>query len=113
MLKPPPFEGTHYKRWRQKTILWLSSMRCFYVVTEIPATVRTVDEQRQFDHDDTNCRGGLLSIIGDSLIDAYIQLPTVRLFGMLLRPVTAFLMPVLSCTSWSSSMTIGWLRTVR
>ena len=36
MLKPPPFEGTHYKRWRQKTILWLSSMRCFYVVNEIP-----------------------------------------------------------------------------
>ena len=39
MLKPPPFEGTHYKRWRQKTILWLTSMRCFYVVTEMPATV--------------------------------------------------------------------------
>ena len=39
MLKPPPFEGTHYKRWRQKTIRWLTSMRCFYVVTEMPATV--------------------------------------------------------------------------
>ena len=50
MLKPPPFEGTHYKRWRQKTILWLTSMRCFYVVTEMPTTIRTVDEQRQFDH---------------------------------------------------------------
>jgi hypothetical protein len=50
MLKPPPFEGTHYKRWRQKTILWLTSMRCFYVVTEMPTTVQTVDEQRQFDH---------------------------------------------------------------
>ena len=50
MLKPPPFEGTHYKRWRQKTILWLTSMRYFYVVTEMPTTVRTVDEQRQFDH---------------------------------------------------------------
>ena len=39
MLKSPPFEGTHYKRWRQKTILWLTSMRYFYVVTEMPATV--------------------------------------------------------------------------
>ena len=39
MLKPPPFEGTHYKRWHQKTIMWLTSMRCFYVVTEMPATV--------------------------------------------------------------------------
>ena len=51
-------------------------MRCFYVVIEMPATVRTVDEQRKFDHDDTNCKAGLLSVIGDSLIDAYIQLPT-------------------------------------
>ena len=51
-------------------------MCCFYVVTELPTTVRTVNEQRQFDHDDTNCKAGLLSIIGDFLIDAYIQLPT-------------------------------------
>ena len=51
-------------------------MRCFYVVTELPTTVQTVDEQRQFDHDDTSCWGGLLSVIGNSLIDAYIQLPT-------------------------------------
>jgi hypothetical protein len=34
LLKPTSFEGTHYKRWRQKTILWLTSMRCFYVVQE-------------------------------------------------------------------------------
>ena len=50
MLKPPPFECTHYKRWRQKTIPWLTSLCYFYVVTEMPATVRTVDEQHQFDH---------------------------------------------------------------
>jgi hypothetical protein len=34
LLKPTPFEDTHYKRWRQKTILWLTSMHCFYVVFE-------------------------------------------------------------------------------
>jgi hypothetical protein len=68
LLKPTPFEGTHYKRWCQKTIMWLSSMRCFYVVY--------VDEQRAFDHDDTTCKAALLSIIGDSLIEAYVQMLT-------------------------------------
>jgi hypothetical protein len=72
LLKPTPFEGTHYKRWREKTILWLTSMRCFYVVQERSAGVPTADEQRAFEHDDTTCKATLLSIIGDSLIDAYV-----------------------------------------
>jgi hypothetical protein len=76
LLKPTPFESTHYKRWRQKTILWLTSLRCFYVMLEQPIGVQTVDEQRAFEHDDTTCKAALLSIIGDSLIDAYVQLPT-------------------------------------
>jgi hypothetical protein len=37
--------------------------------------VQNVDEQRAFDHDDTTCKAALLNIIGDSLIDAYVQLP--------------------------------------
>jgi len=32
MLKPTPFEGTHYKRWREKALLWLSAMRCGHVL---------------------------------------------------------------------------------
>jgi hypothetical protein len=51
-------------------------MRCFYVVLEQFVGVQNVDEQRAFDHDDTTCKAALLSIIGDSLIDAYVQLPT-------------------------------------
>jgi hypothetical protein len=37
--------------------------------------VQTVYEQCAFEHDDTTCKAALLSIIGDSLIDAYVQLP--------------------------------------
>jgi hypothetical protein len=29
-----------------------------------------------FKHADTTCKAALLSIIGDSLVDAYVQLPT-------------------------------------
>ena len=31
MLKPNVFEDTHYKRWRQRCILWLTSMHCYFV----------------------------------------------------------------------------------
>ena len=31
MLKPNTFEGAHYKRWRQRCILWFTSMHCFFV----------------------------------------------------------------------------------
>ena len=31
MLKPNVFEGTHYKRWRQRCILWLTAMHCYFV----------------------------------------------------------------------------------
>jgi hypothetical protein len=76
LLKLTLFEGTHYKRWHQKTILWLSSMCCFYVVLEQSVGVQNVDEQRAFDPDDTTCKAALLSIIGNSLIDVYVQLST-------------------------------------
>jgi hypothetical protein len=51
-------------------------MCCFYVVLEQSIGVQNIDEQRAFDHDDTTCKATLLSIIGDFLIDAYVQLPT-------------------------------------
>jgi hypothetical protein len=51
-------------------------MRCFYVVLEQSVGVKNVDEQCAFDHDDTTCKVALLSIIGDSLIDAYVHMST-------------------------------------
>jgi hypothetical protein len=31
MLKPgEPFDGTFYKRWRSKMILWLTAMNCYH-----------------------------------------------------------------------------------
>ena len=31
MLKPNVFEGTHYKMWQQRCILWLTAMHCYFV----------------------------------------------------------------------------------
>ena len=76
LLKLLLFEGTHYKRWHQKTILWLSSMNCFHVMSEQAVGVQTSDADRAFQHANTTCKAALLSIIGDGLFDAYVQFPT-------------------------------------
>jgi hypothetical protein len=35
-LKPAPFMGTYFKRWQTKTILWLTAMNVFWVVSVTP-----------------------------------------------------------------------------
>jgi hypothetical protein len=47
MLKLTPFEGTHYKRWRQKCILWLISMNYFHVVEERAVGPHTSEKEHR------------------------------------------------------------------
>jgi hypothetical protein len=50
-------------------------MNCFHVVHERAIGLQTSEEERAFQHADTTCKAALLSIIGDPLVDAYVQLP--------------------------------------
>jgi hypothetical protein len=68
MLKPNVFDGTNYKRWRQMCILWTTSMHCFYVVE--PRAV----EDNAFHDADVRFRAGLLSVLRDTIVDAYVPL---------------------------------------
>jgi hypothetical protein len=51
-------------------------MNCFHVVEERAVGPQTSEEEHAFKHADTTCKAALLSIIGDSLVDAYVQLLT-------------------------------------
>jgi hypothetical protein len=46
------------------------------VVEERVVGLQTYEEECVFKHADTTCKAALLSIIGDFLIDAYVQLST-------------------------------------
>jgi len=35
-IKPPPFDGSNYKRWRERLILWLTALRMMHVKEEKP-----------------------------------------------------------------------------
>ena len=74
MLKPNIFEGTHYKRWRQRCILWLTSMHCYFVVEPSDVGPHTPDEEHSFKHADNTVKATILSVLGDSIVDAYVPL---------------------------------------
>ena len=74
MLKPNVFEGTHYKRWGQRCILWLTSMHCYFVAEPRAVGPHTPDEERAFKYADTTFKAVILSVLGDTIVDAYVPL---------------------------------------
>ena len=36
-IKPPPFTGSNYKRWRERAILWFTVMRVMYLTEGNPS----------------------------------------------------------------------------
>jgi hypothetical protein len=74
MLKPNVFDCTNYKRWRQRCILWMTSMHCFYVVEPRAVGPHTPEEESAFHDTDVRFRAGLLSVLGDTVVDSYVPL---------------------------------------
>src|SRR6266542_1148271 len=75
-LRPPPFEGVHYKRWRTRVILWLTTMRCFEVSRGKPEGELTSAEEKAFQEADTLFRGAVLSVLGENIVDSYMSIAT-------------------------------------
>ena len=73
MLKPNVFEGTHYKRWRQRCILLLTSMHCYFIAEPRTVGPHTPDEERAFKHADNTFKTAILRVLGDSIVDAYVS----------------------------------------
>ncbi|KAK1649667.1 hypothetical protein QYE76_067472 [Lolium multiflorum] len=75
-LKPPPFEGVNYKRWRARAILWLTTMRCFDATKGKPEGELTPLEEKAFEDADTLLRGAIISVLGENIVDSYLSIST-------------------------------------
>ena len=71
-IKPPPFTGSNYKRWRERAILWFTVMRVMYV-TEGKPSQYTPEEESAFETADNLFRGCLISVLAENLVDTYIR----------------------------------------
>ncbi|KAK1629228.1 hypothetical protein QYE76_003543 [Lolium multiflorum] len=73
-LKPSPFTGSHFKRWQNKTLLWLTAMGVHRVAEGIPRGPLTPEEDKAFGDATVIFVGAVLSVLGDKLVDAYLHL---------------------------------------
>ena len=70
-LKPNDFDGTNYKRWHAKMVLWLTPMNCYHVAQGKPEQF-TPKEEQKFLAADNLFRGVVISALHSKYEDKYI-----------------------------------------
>jgi hypothetical protein len=73
-LKPSPFTGSHFKRWQNKTFLWLTTMDVQGVADGTRIGPLTPDDKKAFRNATVLFVGDVLSVLGDNLVDAYLHI---------------------------------------
>jgi hypothetical protein len=76
-LKPETFNGTFYKRWRARMILWLTTMNCYHAAQE-KSEQFTPEEESSFETTANLFRGALISVLDAKYIDSYISHATAK-----------------------------------
>jgi hypothetical protein len=77
-LKPLVFEGVNYKRWHARTVIWLTTMRCFDASKGKPHRELTPIEEKAFEEADNLMRGAIISVLGENIVDSYLSITTGR-----------------------------------
>ena len=84
--KPEKFKGSDFRRWRQKMLFYLTTLRVSNVLTENepkppvaqdgapPTQIQVAAHQREIEawrNNEYNCRNYILNALDDSLYDIY------------------------------------------
>nr|ABA97585.1 retrotransposon protein, putative, Ty1-copia subclass [Oryza sativa Japonica Group] len=76
-LKPHAFDGSSYKRWKARALLWLMVMHCFFVSRDKPSEpLLSPDEEAKFEATDCLFHGALISVLADNIVDVYMHIPS-------------------------------------
>jgi hypothetical protein len=71
-LKPSDFDGTNYKRWRAKIVLWLTAMNYYHAAQGKPQQF-TPKEEQKFMVANNLFRGAVISALHSKYEDSYIS----------------------------------------
>ena len=71
-VKPPVLEGTHYKRWRVRAVLWFENMNCYDATLGKPEGDLTPAQEQIFQKNDRLFRAALPSVLGENIVDPYM-----------------------------------------
>jgi hypothetical protein len=56
--------------------MWLTSIHCYFVAKPRAIGPHTLDKECAFKHIDNTFKAAILSVLGDSTVDAYVPLQT-------------------------------------
>lgn len=73
-MRPPMFEGIHYKRWRVRAVLWFQTMSCYDATLGKPEGEQDAQQAQAFQKMDTLFKAALLSVLGENIVDAYASI---------------------------------------
>jgi hypothetical protein len=82
VIKPEAFDGASFKRWQIKTLMWLTDLKLFWVVTSaVPqaasddsddaAKAAALTEKVKWDEANETCLSRLLNVLSNRLFDVY------------------------------------------
>jgi hypothetical protein len=78
VLKPSePFDGTFYKRWHSKMIMWLTAMNCYHSAEGKPKQF-TPEEERMFDVVNNLFRGTVIGALANKYVDYYLMCTSAK-----------------------------------
>ena len=67
-MRPPMFEGIHYKRWRVRAVLWFQTMSCYDATLGKPEGEHDAQQEQAFQKMDTLFKAALLSVLGENVV---------------------------------------------
>jgi hypothetical protein len=68
--------GVNYKRWHARTVIWLTTMRCFDASKGKPQRELTPIEEKAFEEADNLMRCAIISVLGENIVDLYLSITT-------------------------------------
>jgi hypothetical protein len=70
-LKSNAFDGSNYKRWRDRMILWFTAMNIIHVA-KLKLEQFTPEEEQAFTTVDNLFRSVVISVLAENLVDVYL-----------------------------------------
>ncbi|KAK1629707.1 hypothetical protein QYE76_004022 [Lolium multiflorum] len=70
--RPPLFDGSHYKRWRTRAVLWFQNLNCDSALLGKPEGDLSPAQEEGYKKVDAMFKAALFSILADNIVDPYM-----------------------------------------
>jgi hypothetical protein len=77
-LRPTPFTGANFKRWRMRVTLWLTAMNVFWVSKGKPEGELSPEKEKEYLEANTLFCGAVVGVLAETLQDTYLRYKTTK-----------------------------------